>query len=53
MGPVLDFSYDALPGRVIFGAGAARARLADEVERLTLNRVMVIPARARPRWPPS
>ena len=28
------FARDALPGRVVFGAGAARTALADEVARL-------------------
>lgn len=36
------FTYDQLPGRVVFGAGAARAGLADEVERLGARRVLVI-----------
>ena len=30
---VQPFTYDALPGRVVFGPGTARARLADEVSR--------------------
>ena len=33
-----EFTYEALPGRVVFGAGAARERLADEVERLGAER---------------
>jgi alcohol dehydrogenase class IV len=36
------FTYTALPGRVVFGAGAARERLADEVERLGARRVLLI-----------
>ena len=37
-----DFVYDALPGRVVFGAGTARHRLAEEVERLGAHRVLLI-----------
>ena len=36
-----DFVHESLPGRVVFGAGS-RAHLADEVQRLAANRVMVI-----------
>ncbi|MGF1664325.1 MAG: maleylacetate reductase [Kineosporiaceae bacterium] len=36
------FTYDALPGRVVFGAGAARTALAGEVERLGATRVLVV-----------
>ena len=36
------FTYTALPGRVVFGAGAARERLAGEVERLGARRVLLI-----------
>lgn len=39
---MLDFSYDALPGRVVFGRGAARARLAEEITRLGAHRLLVI-----------
>ena len=35
------FTYDALPGRVVFGAGS-RGRLADEVQRLGCSRVFLI-----------
>jgi maleylacetate reductase len=35
------FTYDQLPGRVVFGAGAA-AQLAAEVDRLGAHRVLVI-----------
>jgi len=31
---VRPFAYDALPGRVVFGEGASRSRLAAEVDRL-------------------
>jgi alcohol dehydrogenase class IV len=37
------FTYTALPGRVVFGAGAARG-LAEEVERLGARRVLLIAA---------
>ena len=36
------FTYDALPGRVVFGAGASRDRLAEEVGRLDAERVLLI-----------
>lgn len=35
------FDYEALPGRVIFGSGASRERLGDELDRLNAQRVMV------------
>jgi alcohol dehydrogenase class IV len=38
------FTVDALPGRVVFGAGAARYGLADEVSRLGAKRVLVVVA---------
>ncbi|HZD65114.1 MAG TPA: maleylacetate reductase, partial [Acidimicrobiales bacterium] len=41
-----DFDYEALPARVVFGAGAARARLAGEVEALGARRVLVVAAAA-------
>ncbi|GEL19238.1 maleylacetate reductase [Pseudonocardia asaccharolytica] len=37
-----NFEYEALPGRIVFGAGAARTRLAAEVERLGSARLLVI-----------
>ena len=37
-----QFSYEALPGRVVFGAGTARTALADEVARLGAARVLLI-----------
>ncbi len=37
----LDFTYDALAGRVVFGAGA-RARLGEEADRLGSRRVMIV-----------
>jgi maleylacetate reductase len=38
------FACDALPGRVVFGAGAARTALADEVARLGVSRLLLIAA---------
>ena len=38
------FSYEALRGRVVFGAGAARTRLAGELEGLGARRVLLIAA---------
>ena len=37
-----SFTYDALPGRVVFGPGASRKRLAEEVDRLGAERVLLI-----------
>lgn len=42
-GAVGEFTYDALPGRVVFGPGAV-GRVADEIEALNLRRVLVIAA---------
>ena len=36
------FACDALPGRVVFGAGAARTELAGEVARLGASRLLLI-----------
>ena len=36
------FTYDALPGRVVFGAGASRDRFAEEVGRLDAERVLLV-----------
>ena len=36
-----QFTYDALPGRVVFGAGTAHTALADEVARLDATRVLL------------
>jgi alcohol dehydrogenase class IV len=41
---VREFAYDALPGRVVFGAGASRERLAGELDRLGAQRVLLIAA---------
>jgi maleylacetate reductase len=38
------FAHDALPGRVVFGAGAARTALAGEVARLGVSRLLLIPS---------
>ena len=38
------FARDALPGRVVFGAGAARTALAGEVARLGVSRLLLIPS---------
>ncbi|WP_300016492.1 maleylacetate reductase [Pseudonocardia sp.] len=38
----MHFTYDALPGRVVFGAGAARTELAAEIDRLGATRVLLI-----------
>ena len=38
------FARDALPGRVVFGAGAARTALAGEVARLGVSRLLLIAA---------
>jgi maleylacetate reductase len=43
---VQEFSYDALPGRVVFGAGAARTRLAGEVALLGASRVLLVAGEA-------
>lgn len=40
------FAYDALPGRVVFGRGAARQQLAAEVEALGAKRILVVAAGA-------
>ena len=37
-----SFVYDALPGRIVFGAGASRGKLAEQVERLGARRVLLI-----------
>jgi maleylacetate reductase len=42
----LSFTYDALPGKIVFGAGAARERLAVEIASLGVERVLLIAAAA-------
>ena len=41
-----EFTYDALPGRVVFGAGALN-RIPEEVERLGSRRVLVVSTRSQ------
>ena len=36
------FTYDALPGRVVFGVGISHTQLASEIERLNIRRILVI-----------
>ncbi|MDT7599556.1 MAG: maleylacetate reductase, partial [Pseudonocardiales bacterium] len=37
-----EFHYDALPGRVVFGAGVARRELRAEADRLGVDRVLLV-----------
>lgn len=37
-----QFSYEALPGRVVFGAGTARTALAAELDRLEASRILLV-----------
>jgi maleylacetate reductase len=39
---VQEFTYDALPARIVFGAGAAGTRLAAEVARLGVSRLLLV-----------
>jgi len=39
---VQEFHYDALPGRVVFGAGVARRELRAEADRLAVDRVLLV-----------
>jgi maleylacetate reductase len=41
-GDLRAFTYDALPGRVVFGAGASRDELVEEVGRLDSKRVLFV-----------
>ena len=36
------FTYEALPGRIVFGAGAARSRLLDEIGAFGARRILLI-----------
>jgi alcohol dehydrogenase class IV len=38
----IEFTYEALPGRVVFETGAARRALVGEIERLGASRVLLI-----------
>ena len=38
------FVYEALPGRVVFGAGASRGKLTDEVDRIGAKRILLVAA---------
>jgi maleylacetate reductase len=39
---MIDFTYDALPGRVLFALGAARRSLGSEIARLGITRLLLI-----------
>jgi alcohol dehydrogenase class IV len=39
---VQEFHYDALPGRVVFGAGVARRELRAEADRLQADRMLLV-----------
>src|ERR1700689_2371398 len=43
---MIDFTYDALPGRVVFALGAARNSLAGEIERFGFGRLLLICTKA-------
>ena len=43
---VSDFTYDALAGRVVFGAGSARSQLVAELDRLGAERILLVAAEA-------
>ena len=42
-----EFTYQALPGRVVFGAGTARTQLAEELRRLPAHRVLLVVSAAK------
>ncbi|MGH3761049.1 iron-containing alcohol dehydrogenase [Actinophytocola sp.] len=42
---MLEFTRTAMPGRVVFGAGAARSALAGEVAALRVSRVLLVTTR--------
>ena len=42
-----EFSYQALPGRVVFGAGTARTQLAEELRRVPAHRVLLVVSAAK------
>lgn len=37
-----EFTYDGLPARIVFGAGAARTQLPTEVDRLGVTRILLV-----------
>jgi maleylacetate reductase len=37
-----SFTYEALPGRIVFASGASREKLAEEIDRLEVGRVLLI-----------
>jgi len=40
--PGVYFTYEAMPGRVVFGVGAARTRIAEELDRLGARRLLLL-----------
>jgi alcohol dehydrogenase class IV len=42
---MMSFVYEALPGRVVFGVGASKDKLAGEVDRLGARRILLIAAK--------
>lgn len=44
-GGIAAFAYDALPGRVLFGARYAREKIAPEIERMGAKRILLIASR--------
>lgn len=40
------FTYDALPGRIVFGPGTARTALLDEIDRLDATRIVLVSSHA-------
>ena len=42
-----EFTYQALPGRVVFGAGTARTQLAEELRRVPAHRVLLVVSAAK------
>jgi maleylacetate reductase len=39
---VKSFTYDSLPGKVIFGPGTSRSRLVEEMDRMGVSRILLI-----------
>ena len=46
------FTYDALPGRVVFGAGVV-SQVAEEIDRLHKNRALLITTGSAARLVPG